>query len=218
MMKKYFFTGFITLLPLALTLIIAAWLFNLFTEPLAGIMESLIVAFEKSQNLSPEHHQTLVFFMSRIFALILLLALIFLLGIFGQKFLINSLLRLSENVLEKIPLVRTIFRLTKEITKAVFSADKKTFQETVLLSFPHKHSHVLGFVTGTPPAAIKAVKPELDTTIFMPTAPHPISGFLFLTKRSEIQSTDITIEEAFKFLISCGTLHPQEETKEEQNR
>src|ERR1700722_16426366 len=214
-MKKYFFTGFITLLPIALTFIIASWLFNLFTAPLAGVTEAIILAYEKNLNLSLANHDTLVLFISRVFALILLLILIFLLGVCGQKFLINVFLKIPERLFSHIPLVRTIYRLSNDITKAVFSENKKTFKETVLLPFPHHDALAIGFVTGeTPPVFNQKDKPHTDLAVFVPTAPHPMSGFVLLTPKNLAISVDVSVEDAFKFLISCGVIHPGESVPE----
>jgi len=209
-MKKYFFTGFIALLPIALTLIIANWLFNLFTAPLAGITEMVILAYEKKLGLSLEHHEVLVAFVSRVCALILLLILIFLLGFCGQKFLINVFLKLPERLFSHIPLVRTIFRLSNDITKAMFQENKKTFKETVLLPFPHAEALAVGFVTSETPAIFKDTPFATDLAIFVPTAPHPMSGFVLLTPKKIVLPTDVPVEDAFKFLISCGVIHPGE--------
>jgi uncharacterized membrane protein len=210
-MKKYFFTGFITLLPIALTFIIVSWLFNLFTAPLVGVTEAIILAYEKNLGLSLANHDTLVLFVSRVAALILLLILIFLLGICGQKFLINFFLKIPERLFSHIPLVRTIYRLSKDITKAVFSENKKTFKETVLLPFPHHDALAIGFVTGeTPPIFNQKGKPHTDLAVFVPTAPHPMSGFVLLTPKRLALPVDVSVEDAFKFLISCGVIHPGE--------
>ncbi len=209
-MKKYFFTGFIALLPLALTLIIANWLFNLFTAPLSGMMESIIIAYEDNLHLSPEKHAALVLFLSRLLALILLFVLILILGFCGQKFLIKVLLKIPETLFSRIPLVRSIFKLSNDITKAVFSEDKKTFQETVLVPFPHNEALAMGFVTGKTPSIFKKGMPETDLVVFVPTAPHPMSGFMLFTPKKLATQVDVSVEEAFKFLISCGTLHPGE--------
>jgi uncharacterized membrane protein len=210
-MKKYFFTGFITLLPIALTFIIVSWLFNLFTAPLVGVTEAIILAYEKNLGLSLANHDTLVLFVSRVAALILLLILIFLLGICGQKFLINFFLKIPERLFSHIPLVRTIYRLSKDITKAVFSENKKTFKETVLLPFPHHDALAVGFVTGeTPPIFNQKGKPQTDLAVFVPTAPHPMSGFVLLTPKKLALPVDVSVEDAFKFLISCGVIHPGE--------
>lgn len=210
-MKKYFFTGFVTLLPLALTFVIANWLFNLFAAPLAGVTEALILSYEKNLGLSLEHHDTLVLFVSRVLALILLFVLILFLGFCGQKFLINVFLKLPERLFAHIPLVRTIFRLSNEITKAVFTENKKTFKETVLIPFPHDQALTVGFVTGETPSLFKEEGiPQTDLVVFIPTAPHPMSGYVLLAPKKIVKSVDVSVEDAFKFLISCGVIHPGE--------
>jgi uncharacterized membrane protein len=209
-MKKYFFTGFITLLPIALTIIIISWLFNLFTAPLAGITEAVILAYEKKLGLSLANHEALVLFLSRVFALILLLILILFLGFCGQKFLINVFFKIPERLFAHIPLVRTIFRLSNDITKAMFQENKKTFKETVLLPFPHHDALAIGFVTGETPLVFREDKPHTDLAIFVPTAPHPMSGFVLLTPKKIVLPVDVSVEDAFKFLISCGVIHPGE--------
>jgi len=217
-MKKYFFTGFIALLPLALTFLIANWLFNLFAAPLAGMTEAIILAYEKKWNLSLEHHDTLVLFLSRVFALLLLFVLILFLGFCGQKFLIKIFLKIPERLFSRIPLVRTIFRLSNDITKAVFSENKKTFKETVLLPFPHDQALTIGFVTGETPPMLKVGKVHTDFAVFVPTAPHPMSGYVLLVPKKIIHPVDVSVEDAFKFLISCGVIHPGETPPSEKEK
>lgn len=210
-MKKYFFTGFVALLPLALTFMIARWLFNLFAAPLAGLTETLILSYEKNLGLSLQNHDKLVFFISQVCAFILLLLLILFLGFCGQKFLIKVFLKLPERLFSRIPLVRTIFRLSNEITKAVFTENKKTFKETVLIPFPHEDAYAVGFVTGDTPPALKGDKfPVTDFAIFVPTAPHPMSGYVLLAPKKIVRHVDVSVEDAFKFIISCGVIHPGE--------
>lgn len=209
-MKKYFFTGFITLLPIALTVIIGLWLFNLFTTPLAGITEAIILAYEKQLGLSLESHNLIVEILSRCFALIILLILILFLGFCGQRFLIHFFLKITDRLFSHIPLVRTIYRLSNDITKAVFTDNQKTFKETVLVPFPHKESLAIGFVTGKTPDIFKQISPSTELAVFLPTAPHPMSGFVLLTPKNLTIPVDVPVEDAFKFLISCGVIHPHE--------
>lgn len=209
-MKKYFFTGFVTLLPLALTIIIASWLFNLFTAPLAGITETLILTYEKQLGLSLEHRETLVFFLSRVLALILLLVIILFMGFCGQRFLSHIFIKIPQRLFARIPLVGAIFRLSNDLTKAIFSEDKKTFKETILIPFPHDEALTIGFVTGNTPEMFNQGPIKTDLVIFVPTAPHPISGYVLFAPKKIIRHVDVSVEDAFKFLISCGVLHPGE--------
>lgn len=206
-MRKYFFTGFVTLLPLALTLLIVQWLFNLFTSPLVGLTEWLIVKYEVSLHLSIERHHALVIFLCRVIAFILLFGFILLLGFCGQKFLSKYFVRFNDRLFARIPLVRAIYRLSKDVTKAIFSDTQKAFKYTVLVPFPNDEAIAIGFVTGDVPEAFKKEK-RLDLAVFVPTAPHPLSGFVLLMPKRLAMPVDVSIEDAFKFLISAGVLHP----------
>ncbi len=215
-MKKYFFTGFVTLLPIALTIIIVMWLFDLFTAPLAGSMESLIIAAEAKWNWNLQNHDTLIMALSRILAFIILICLIFILGFLGRKFFMNFFLHMTEKIFSRIPLIRVIYRLSHEVTKAFFSENTKTFKETVLVPFPYQEAHAIGFLTGDAPALFKE-KTQADFTIFVPTAPHPMSGFILLAPKKHVLPVDVSIEEAFKFIISCGVIHPGEQPPSSTN-
>lgn len=209
-MKKYFLTGFIALLPLALTFIIGIWLFNLFTTPIAGLMEYLVASYEHNR----ENAIPLLTFVSKLIGFLILLCFIFLIGFCGQKFLASTLHKTPEKIFSKIPLVRTIFRLSSEVTQAVFSDTKKTFQKSVLIPFPHEGSLAMGFVTGETPEALNKTPFVTDYAIFVPTAPHPMSGFILFAPKNAIRHVDVSVEDAFKFLISCGAIHPGEEQPE----
>lgn len=204
-MKKYFFTGFIALLPIALTLVVVLWLFNLFTEPLVGLAESMILHYQ----VSLKNHDALILFLSRVFAFALLTSFILFLGFCGQKFLSAFLLKIVDRILSRIPVVRSIYRLSLDVTKALFSSTEKTFKETVLVSFPQQDTLAIGFVMGESPSSLKQKGcPQTDLAIFVPTAPHPMSGFVLLTPRHLVLPVDVSVEDAFKFLISCGVIPP----------
>jgi uncharacterized membrane protein len=207
-MKKSFTTGMIILLPFALTLWVVNYLFDLFTNPLFNIIEKTLLWYEKQQGLSLLHHETLVTFLSRVAALVLTFFFIVALGYLGRKFFFNALLKFTNTVIIRIPVVGTIYRLTKDITKAMLSTEQKTFQETVLVPFPSPDTHTVGFVTGEIPAIFKAVIPHADLTVFVPTAPHPISGYILFCPKKVLHSVDVSIEDTFKFLLSCGVIHP----------
>lgn len=218
-MRKYFFTGFITLLPIALTIIIAEWLFNLFTAPLAGITEWFILHYETRLGLSLQHHDTMVLFLSRILAFIFLIILILFLGFCGRKFLNKYITSFTDRLFSRIPLVKTIYRLSHDVTKAVFSDSQKAFKKTVLVPFPHPEALAIGFVTGETPSAFKQdVKPLAELAVFVPTAPHPMSGFILLMPKNAAIPVDVSVEDAFKFLISAGVLHPGDKTPSEKQR
>ncbi len=201
-MKKYLLTGLAILLPFVLTIAIIVYLFDLFTEPFLGIVQSIFP------------NERISIFISRLIVFALLVLLIFILGFFARKFFFRALLNWSNALFSRIPFIKGIYKLTKDVTNAMFTEGKKTFKETVLIPFPSGDSHALGFITGEIPERLKQVLSETEVSVFVPTAPQPISGFLLLSPRKFLHPVDITTEETFKFLLSCGTFHPGEEPKE----
>lgn len=211
-MKKYLSTGFIILLPIALTVWILEYLLNLFTAPLFTLVEGGILWYEKNLSLSLHHHEILVSFLSRLIAFCLTFLLIFLLGFMARRFFFGTLLAFTNKVMVKIPFIGTIYRLTKDVTKAMFTSGTKAFKETVLVPFPTSESLALSFVTGEVPEALQRAlsraEMSADVTVFVPTAPHPISGYVLFTSRKMIHSVEISTEDTFKFLLSCGAIEP----------
>ncbi len=210
-MKKYLSTGFMILLPIALTIWIFMYLLNIFTTPLYKIVESGILWYEQKQGLSLLHHEILVSFFSRLIAFIVSVFIVLFLGFVGRRFFFNSLIQLTNSFMLRIPVVKTIYRLTKDITKAMFSTDQKTFKETVLIPFPSGESHTLAFVTGDVPESLKKAIKDLEVVVFVPTAPHPISGYMLFTSKKMLHKLDVSTEDTFKFLISCGVANLSQE-------
>jgi len=205
-MKKYFSTGLVILLPFGLTVWIVHYLFDLFTNPLFNILEKITLRFEGVQG--QLQHETLVTFLSRIEALILTFFFIVALGYLALKFFFKAILKFTNETIFKIPVIGSIYRLTKDLTKAMLSTEQKTFKETVLVPFPSSETYSVGFVTSDVPEVLKKVIPGADVTVFVPTAPHPISGYVLFCTKSAVHSVDISVEETFKFLLSCGVIQP----------
>lgn len=207
-MKKSFSTGLIILLPFALSIWVLNYLFDLFTDPLYHLIETLLISYEKSQGIVIVKHDFFVAFMSRTAALIFTFLFILLLGYLGRKFFFHSLMKATNKLIFKIPIVGTLYRLTKDITKAMLSSDQKTFKESILIPFPSEEMYSVGFVTGDVPHDLREIVPSVDVTVFVPTAPHPVSGYVLFCPRKSLKSIDVSVEDTFKFLVSCGVIHP----------
>ena len=200
-MKKYFITGLATLLPTVLTLIVVYYLFNLLTEPFVGMMTYLLrgrIANEVA-----------ILIVSKIGALLLLFISIVLLGYLCRKFFFDPVVQWTERMFLRIPIVKTIYKISSEVTKAFFSQGARSFKRPVLVPFPHDQARALGFVTGDTPAMFQKGNLDLRCTVFVPTAPHPLSGFILMMEEKEVTSLEISTEEAFKFILSCGMVPPK---------
>lgn len=210
-MKKTFLTGLAILLPIAVTFFVVLFVVDFVTAPFVGIVEDLISQHGVIE-LGTEHHYLLLI-ISRITVLILLFFFILILGFFGRKIFFSWFINITHRIFYKIPIIKTIYKITREISGSIFSEEKKTlFKGTVQVPFPHQNSQALGLLSGNAPDAVEDKKKHLQA-VFVPTSPHPISGFLMMYDEKEVKHTDIPTEDLFKFLLSCGMYHPDEEKK-----
>ncbi|MDN3504219.1 MAG: DUF502 domain-containing protein [Rhabdochlamydiaceae bacterium] len=211
-MKKYILTGLMILLPIAITLWIVRFFFDILTAPFIGLIKFSLNTY----GFTPDLHPVILFF-CKILVLIIFIALICILGFIAHKIFFDWILKLTHKLFSKIPIVKSIYKITQEIIKSIFSPGAKPFKKTVMLDFPNKESRALGFYTGDVPQALKDAESEMKhsdlKTVFLPTAPHPISGFLLVCPSANLTDVNISVEEVFKILISCGSYRPGEDTE-----
>lgn len=208
-MKKTFLAGLATLLPIAITLFVILFIVDFLTAPFVGIVEDLITHHGVTELAA--NHKYLLLFTSRVIVLILFLILVFILGVLGRKLFFSWFINLTHRIFYKIPIIKTIYKITREISSSVLSSKKKAlFKGTVAVPFPNSKAKALGLLSGDPPEEVNKMKANLQT-VFVPTSPHPVSGFLMMYDDQEVEKTDIQTEDLFKFLLSCGTYHPKEE-------
>jgi len=200
-MKKNFLTGLIILLPLAVTVMIVGFLVNFFTDPFFDV----VCRFLSQSNLSPQ----LIKFLSKLLILVAIFFLIVLLGIITRWIVIRSLFNLGDKLLHKIPIVNTIYKATKEITKTIFTSDKNAFKQVVLVPFPRKDIYALGLISTDAPKVCSQTLGQQLVTVLIPTTPNPTAGFLLMYKREDLIFLDMKTEEAIKYIVSCGVLVPE---------
>ncbi|MDB6056827.1 MAG: hypothetical protein JWO95_671, partial [Verrucomicrobiales bacterium] len=136
-------------------------------------------------------------------AFVLAVVLITLVGRFGRNYLARKAIQLTDNALLRIPLLNKIYGTIKQVNES-FSNNKSSFKQVVLVSFPHKDSRSVGFVTGEQ----KAFDSEKWISVFIPTTPNPTSGFLVMVRETEITKLDMSVAEGIKFIISLGAISP----------
>jgi uncharacterized membrane protein len=207
-MKKYLITGLIILLPVALTAMIILFLFDIFTAPFVPIVQTILsyVPFALPAGMS--------LFLSRILALILLCLLILALGAIARHFFFVNLMRFTNKILSHIPFVKTVYKVSRDVISALFSPDgKQGFKEAVMIPFPDKPNYCIGLSSGDAAEECQKKVGQPLVSVFMPTAPHPISGFLFLVNKKNVHPANMTKEDAVKFLVSCGVIVPEPEIK-----
>ncbi len=213
-MKKLLISGIALLLPFALTVFIILFVLNFLTHPFAKYFYNLLHHFHPA--IFDYIPTKVVRYTVQIFILMGLFLLTVFIGALARIFFINYFIKISDKIIHKLPIVSTIYRTTKDIIKSIFSPDAETFKKVVLVPFPTKNKYCLGLLSGAPPKACQSALEEELATVLLPTAPHPISGYLLLFKKSDLVEVNMSIEDAIKFTVSCGIVHPEEYTPPQQ--
>jgi len=206
-MKKSFSAGVAVLLPIFITFWVVKYLLDLFTDPLLHILQKVLILWEEEGKFSLHHNELFLILISRVSALICTLGVVVIVGVIARRFIFKKLLSLLDRAFVKIPVIGSIYRIIRDVLKVTLFSDKKSFQETVLLPFPSSETYALGLVTGTISDEFKKIVPNADMTVFVPTAPHPVSGYVLLCPKNSLFSTSLSSEDTLKFLLSCGVVH-----------
>lgn len=207
-MRKYFLTGLAILLPLILTIWIVIFVVNLFTQPFLGIMEGLLATQEWAQNLYQwPGAQRALRILSQLFVLVFLFLFTVGLGAITRWFFFKSILKLSDKVLHRVPFVNKVYKTTQDIFRTIFHPQTKSFKQVVMVPFPLDGVYSLGLVSGESPHICKAGAKSDLISVFVPTTPNPTSGYLLMFPREKVLFVDMKVEDAVKFIISCGVIH-----------
>lgn len=140
---------------------------------------------------------------------LLAIAIIFIVGIVYNTFIIRPLIHAIENLFFKIPLIRPVYSGIKKLVDAFSFQDKASFSKVVMVEFPRPGVYSVGFLANELDAKISPDKSKKFYSIFIPTTPNPTSGFLVLLPEEQISVVDITRQEAMAMIISGGIIQPE---------
>ena len=136
---------------------------------------------------------------------------IILLGIVARHLFGGELVRISEQLLARVPVARNIYGGIKQLLEAIFAVDQRSrFSRVVLVEYPRKGIYALAFTTGPARGVVQDVTQKRMINCFLPTTPNPTSGFYLLVPDDEVVSVDISVEDAFKLVMSAGLVTPEE--------
>lgn len=195
-MRKYFITGLLILVPLAITL----WVLNL-----------VIGTMDQSLLLLPERWQPRSLFGFHIPGLgtILTLLIIFITGLLARNFIGTRLVAAWEAFLTRIPIVSSIYSSVKQVSDTLFSSSGNAFRKAMLVQYPRQGSWTIAFLTGTPGGDVRNHLTGDYISVYVPTTPNPTSGFFLMMPRSEAIELDMTVDEALKYIVSMGVVAPE---------
>lgn len=194
-LRGYLLTGLVVWLPILATFVVIRFMIDL---------------LDKTLSLLPYNMQPEQLFGIHMPGLGVILSLIILLvtGVVATNFFGQKIMQWSESLLARIPLVRTIYNGTKQIITTVISKDSKSFKKVLLVEWPRKGIWSIAFHTGTAGSKF-AITDEEMVSIFIPTTPNPIGGFVMILPASETIELNMTIDEALKYIISLGVMHSE---------
>ena len=143
-----------------------------------------------------------------LWGLLLTFLILLITGVFAANFVGRSLVHWWESVLERIPVVRSIYSAAKNFAEVVFSDSSQSFKKVLLIEYPRKGVYSLAFQTSTQLGEIQGRTGEDVLCTFVPTTPNPTSGVIIMVPRKDVIELDMDVDEALKMIISLGVVVP----------
>jgi len=187
--RNKFFTGLLTLLPIYVTYLLLRFVVGI--APDIPFLRTLPIL---------ENNEMLVNIVEFFFVLIVILFI----GIFVSNVIGKRLFRLLEGIMERVPLINTIYISSRQIMQTLTMPGKGNFKQVVLIEYPRRDLWTLAFVTGYS----KSESGEQYVHVFLPTTPNPTSGFMLFLSEKDIRPSGMNVEEGLKTLISGGMVSP----------
>ena len=190
--RNYFIVGVVVLIPIGITIYLTIFLVSISSKILP-------------KEINPNHYLPYDIPGVEIATAIFLITII---GWLSLSFLGKKLLNIFNNILKKIPILRTIYPAIVQMTETFTKTDKEK-KNVVLVEYPRKGTWAVGFATKENSGDISNKTNRKLINVFVPTTPNPTSGFLLMFPKEDVIYLDLTFEEASKFIISAGTSNPE---------
>ncbi len=190
-LRNYFATGVITTIPIFITIYVVLWIIDVFSRLLPDLINP---------------NKYLPFKIPGIEILIACI-LLTILGMISATLFGRRLLRFSETILEKIPVLRTIYSSVNQLTQSFGGKDNNSLnKKVVLVEFPSKGSWAVGFTTSEPKNYNLGRLQGNFASVFVPTTPNPTGGYLLIVEKTSLIYLNMNFEDAMKFIISVGAI------------
>jgi uncharacterized membrane protein len=193
--KKYFVTGLLIWIPIAITF----WVLNL-----------IVTTMDQTLLLLPEALQPRALIGINIpgVGLLLSLLVVLLTGLLAANIIGQRLLQLGDAALARIPVVKSIYNSVKQVSDTLLSSSGQAFRKALLVQYPREGSWTIGFQTGVPGGDVANHLNGDYVSVYVPTTPNPTSGFFLMLPRSDVIELDMSVEAALKYVVSMGVAPP----------
>lgn len=193
-LRNYFLTGIVVIGPIGLTI----WL----TLQIVGFIDNSVRA------LVPARYENLLSSGIPGLGVVISVVGLMLVGFVTANFLGRTLISYAEQLVDRMPVVRSVYGALKQIFETVLAQSSTSFREVVLVEYPRKGIWAMAFVTGETKGEVQDITEGEVVNIFLPTTPNPTSGFLLFVPREDLVDLQMTVEEGIKLVISGGLVAP----------
>jgi uncharacterized membrane protein len=193
--RKWLLAGLLVIVPLAITV----W-----------VLEGVIATLDKTLLILPHAWQpdALIGFHIPGFGVLLALVILLFVGATASNFLGRKLLTWWDSLLNRIPVVRSIYSGVKQVSDTLFSESGNAFRTAVLVQWPRPEVWTIGFVTGTPGGDVLNHLHGEFLSVYVPTTPNPTGGYFVMLKKSDCIELNMSVDDALKYVVSMGVVSP----------
>ncbi|MBM4132388.1 MAG: DUF502 domain-containing protein [Nitrospira sp.] len=191
-LKRYFLTGLLVITPIWGTVLILKTLFLTVDGILGDVLSKFVI---------PEYYVPGI-------GILTLTALIFTTGLLATNIIGGQVVKLWEDWLHRVPVVRGIYSTLKAMMDILSFKEKEKYNRVVLIQFPKNGHYCFAFVTGMTQGEVQQISTEPLLNVYVPTSPNPTSGYFLLVPEKEVVSLEISVEEAMKLIVSGGLYQP----------
>lgn len=192
MFKKYLITGLLIWLPLAITI----WVIRFIVTTMDGVFPSWMIPAVVERQQIPG------------LGLMMALLLVFVTGVLAANFIGERLVGWWELLLNRIPIVRSIYSSVKQVSDTILSPNGQAFRKAVLVQYPRQGAWTIAFLTGVPGPGVVEHLPGEHVSVYVPTTPNPTSGFFLMLPKAEVIELEMSVDAALKYIVSMGVVVP----------
>lgn len=198
-LRNYFLTGIIVTAPIGITIYLA-WAFVDYVDRTVTPL------------IPPEYNpETYLKFSVPGLGMIVAVVVLTLIGFLTANFLGRSLIRIGERIVERMPVIRSIYGALKQIIETILAQSSTAFRQVVLVEYPRRGMWTLAFVSAEVRGEVAGRLNEKMISIYVPTTPNPTSGYLVFVPEADVKYLDMSVEEGMKLVISVGVIAGDED-------
>jgi uncharacterized membrane protein len=192
-LRKYLITGLLIWIPLVITI----WVLKLVVDVL-----------DQSLLLLPDDWRTEVWLGMHVpgLGVVITILIVFATGVFATNFFGAQLVQIWHRVLNRIPVVNSIYSSVKQISDTLFATGSQAFRKALLVQWPREGMWTIAFLTGTPGGEVARHLEGDYLSVYVPTTPNPTGGYFVIVAREHVIELDMTVDQALKYIISMGVV------------